>query len=196
MKADTVPSDWQDMFIAVASAGRPAPMTVRKAFPEEIQGKVSRIGGTISRKTPGRSLISVVDEDSGAVSAELYQAFWSYSPAETITEKLPPMVRENWTQFKDQVADRVPKMYPRQWAKLEYPEHSDKDPYKDLRDTGWVDLSKMKVEDIHKLETVALEDQDNGFAYIEENAQYDPLREEYLGTEPLGDGSSMSNVID
>jgi hypothetical protein len=117
MKADTVPSDWQDMFIAVASAGRPAPMTVRKAFPEEIQGKVSRIGGTISRKTPGRSLISVVDEDSGAVSAELYQAFWSYSPAETITEKLPPMVRENWTQFKDQVADRVPKMYPRQWTR-------------------------------------------------------------------------------
>lgn len=194
MKADTVPSDWQDMFIAVASAGRPAPMTVRKAFPEEIQGKVSRIGSTISRKTPGRSLISVVDEDTGGVSAELYQAFWSYSPAETITDKLPAIVKENWTQFKSEVVDRIPKLYPRQWAKLEYPEYREKDPYRDFRDTGWVDLSKMKVEDIHKLEVVALEDQNNGFAYIEDNAQYDPLSEIYLGNEPLDEGSAVTVI--
>ncbi|MGP9761289.1 type IV secretory system conjugative DNA transfer family protein, partial [Corynebacterium sp. AOP12-C2-36] len=195
MKADTVPSDWQDMFIAVASAGKPAPMTVRKAFPEEIQGKVTRIGGTISRKTPGRSLISVVDEETGAANAELYQAFWSYSPAETINEKLPAEVRGNWTQFKDCVVDQIPQLYPRQWVKLEYPQYTEKDPYKELRENEevWVDITKMSVEDLHKLRPVALENRNNGFEYIEENAKYDPLSELYLGQEPLdGENGSLT----
>lgn len=199
MKADTVPSDWQDMFIAVASAGKPAPMTVRKAFPEEIQGKVTRIGGTISRKTPGRSLISVVDEETGAANAELYQAFWSYSPAETINEKLPAEVRGNWTQFKDCVVDQIPQLYPRQWVKLEYPQYTEKDPYKELRENEevWVDITKMSVEDLHKLRPVALENRNNGFEYIEENAKYDPLSELYLGQEPLdGENGSLTDVID
>lgn len=190
LKANTVDSDWLDMFIAIHSLGRPAPMTVNKAFPEEIRGEVTRLGQRISRKVPGRALVAVTDEN-GSNSAELYQAFWSYSPAETISAKLPAEVRENWSAFKDRVADRIPRLYPREWVALEYPEPSEKkDPYADVREDGWVDISKMNVTDLHKLKPVPLEDPET-MQPIPENARFDPLSEEYIGEAPLNAGGDI-----
>src|SRR5699024_8639181 len=44
MKADTVPTDWLDQLIITQSLGQPAPMTINKAFPEQIQDEVRRLG--------------------------------------------------------------------------------------------------------------------------------------------------------
>lgn len=194
LKANTVDSDWLDMFIAIHSLGRPAPMTVNKAFPEEIRGEVTRLGQRISRKVPGRALVAVTDEN-GSNTAELYQAFWSYSPAETISEKLPAEVRENWSKFKTTVADRIPRLYPREWVKLEYPEPAEKkDPYADYREDGWVDITKMSVKDLHELKPVPLEDPQT-LEPLPENAIYDPLSDSYIGEAPLGSGDGFE-VID
>lgn len=195
MKADTVPTDWLDQLIITQSLGQPAPMTISKAFPEQIQGKVRQLGATISRKVPGRALVSVTEE-SGDVSAQLYQAFWSYSPAEDMGGKLPDPVRANWTQFKSQVADRIPKMYPREWVQVEWPDPpSGKDPYADFRDQGWVDLTQFSVADLHALKPLALDDPQS-LEPIPENAKFDPLAEEYIGVEPMnadfGDGGGLS----
>ena len=192
MKADTVPSDWLDMFKVVQSLGKPGPMVVRKAFPEQIQGEVARLGGTISPKTPGRALVTVAD-DSGRVSAQIYQSYWSYSPAETISDNLPPGVRPNWEQFKREVSDRIPRLYPRLWASLEYPmpvDPAEKDPYEESRDDGWVDLAKMAVADIHRLTPINLEDAAT-LNYIPANAANDPLSETYRGVEPMGGSSTV-----
>lgn len=191
MKADTVPSDWLDMFKVVQSLGKPGPMVVRKAFPEQIQGEVTRLGGTISPTTPGRALVTVTDE-KGKISAQLYQSYWSYSPAETLSAKLPAEVRSNWEKFKREVSDQIPQVYPRMWAKLEYPmsaEDDGKDPYADYRGDGWVDLSKMSVMDIHRLVPINLEDP-SSMEYIAVNAQYDPLSESYIGVEPFASGAA------
>lgn len=195
LKANTVDSDWLDMFIAIHSLGRPAPMTVNKAFPEEIRGEVTRLGQKISRKVPGRALVAVTDEN-GTNTAELYQAYWSYSPAETITSKLPAEVRDNWSVFKERVADRIPQLYPREWVVLEYPEAEGKtkDPYAEDRESGWVDISKMTVKDLHRLKPVALEDPET-MQPLADHLKYDPLAEEYLGEPPL-DTEDEFSIID
>lgn len=191
MKADTVPGDWLDMFKVVQALGKPGPMSVRKAFPEQIQGEVTRLGGTISPKTPGRALVTVANE-AGKVSAQIYQSYWSYSPAETISDNLPPGVKPNWEQFKREVSDRIPRLYPRLWAVLEYPlptDPTERDPYEEHRDDGWVDLAKMSVPDIHRLVPINLEDSAT-LEYIPANAIHDPLSESYVGAEPLGASST------
>lgn len=194
-EAKTTPTDWFAQLPVVQSLGRPDNMTVNKAFPEDIQGEVRRLGGKISRKVPGRALVSVTNED-GNTYAALYQAYWSYSPAETITDNLPKEVRANWSRFKEQVVDRIPRMYPREWVKLEYPAPPEgkKDPFAEDRESGWVDITKFSVEELHKLRPVALEDPDT-FAAIPENAIYDPLSDAYIGEAPLG-ASGESDIID
>lgn len=197
LKADTLPTDWLDMFPMKASAGKPAPMTINKAFPEEIQGEVTRVGQSISRKTPGRSLVAVTDED-GKNSVELFQSYWSYTPAETI-DAAPDAVKPNWTEFKEKVTDQVPRMYPREWFKLEYPEMDPKDKkdrFAQFRDEEpeYIDLTEFDVTNLHRLRPVALEDPKT-LETIPDNAKYDPLSENYYGDPPLSSGMN-DDIID
>lgn len=197
LKADTLPTDWLDMFPMKASAGKPAPMTVNKAFPEEIHGEVTRVGQSISRKTPGRSLVAVTDED-GKNSVELFQSYWSYTPAETV-DAAPDAVRPNWEEFKAKVTDQVPRMYPREWFKLEYPEMDPKDKkdrFAQFRDEepDYIDLTEFDVANLHRLRPIALEDPKT-LQPIPTNAKYDPLSENYYGEPPLGSGAG-DDIID
>ena len=197
LKADTVPSDWLDMFPMKVSAGKPSPMTIKKAFPEEIQGEVTRVGQSISRTTPGRSLVAVTDAD-GKNHVELFQAYWSYTPAETI-DAAPDVVRGQWMEFKENVTDQVPRMYAREWFKMEYPEMDPKDKkdrFAQFRDDepNYIDLTEFDVTNLHRLRPVPLEDPKT-LAPIVDNACYDPLSEHYLGNPPL-DADGADDIID
>ena len=197
LKADTLPTDWLDMFPMKASAGKPAPMTINKAFPEEIHAEVTRVGQSISRKTPGRSLVAVTDED-GKNSVELFQSYWSYTPAETI-DAAPDAVKPNWKEFKAKVTDQVPRMYPREWFRLEYPDMDPKDKkdrFAQFRDEEpeYIDLTEFDVTNLHRLRPIALEDPKT-LAPLPENAKYDPLSENYYGEPPL-DSMAGDDIID
>lgn len=189
MKADTVKTDWLDMLLVRQSLGAPAPMTINKAFPEEIQGDVRRLGQRISREVPGRGLVAMTD-DKGRNTAELYQSYFSYSPAESLSGAKGE-VGENWRRFKEQVADRIPQIYPREWVKLEYPPEPDsgRDPYKDAREKSWVDLSQFTVKDLHGLEPILLEDPET-FQPIPESHDHDPLSDTYLAQPRIEDGTA------
>lgn len=196
LRADTLKTDWLSMFPMKISAGQPDKMTISKAFPEEIQSEVTRVGQSISRNTPGRSLVAVTDED-GTNHVELFQAYWSYTPAESL-EQVPDVMKPNWTQFKAEVTDAVPRMYPREWVKLLYPDpdpDAKKDPFSKLRESedGFVDLSEFSVSDLHKLRPIRLEDEN--FIPIPENMIYDPLRDEYLGNKPASQQDNF-DIID
>ena len=198
LKADTLPTDWLDMFPMKASAGKPSPMTIKKAFPEEIQAEVTRVGQSISRTTPGRSLVAVTDAD-GKNHVELFQAYWSYTPAETV-DAAPDSVKPNWMKFKREVTDKVPRMYPREWFKLEYPPMDEtkdkKDKFASYRDTepSFIDLTEFDVTNLHRLRPLALEDPKT-LAPIASNAMYDPLSDNYYGMEPLS-SSASDDIID
>lgn len=193
MQAKTLDTDWLENIPMTHSLGSPSNMTVNKAFPEQIQPEVRRLGGTISRKTPGRGLVTRVTED-GEVTADLYQSFWSYSPAETVNDNVPAELLPNWKKFKTQVCDAIPALYPREWVKLEYPQpDGGKDPYADYRNDGWVDLTKLTVKDLQALEPVALQDPET-LQPVPGTDPFDPLSDSYLGTQPLDSGSTVIDI--
>lgn len=176
MKAETVKTDWLAMFKVTQSLGKPDGMTVNKAFPEESRAQVTRIGQQISPNDRGRALAAVTDK-SGRIAVQLYQAYWSYSPAEDIND-VPEPAQENWPKFKAAVADRIPRMYPRVWVRMEYPESVKN------KAEGYVDLSEFTIEELQQLKPIRLEDPET-FAPIPEHMVYDPLRDEYMGNAPL-----------
>jgi hypothetical protein len=189
MYADGLPGDWLNNIAVHICMGKPDDMILRKAFPEEIRGEARLKGDTISKKTRGRGIVSITTEKG--TSVELFQSYYGYSPAEDM-EAQTPYVQSEWRSFKQQVSDRIPKLYARQWFVPEYPETDDgKDPYEKLRaeseeNGGTVDLSKLTIEDLHKLKPIALE---NASGPIPGNVIYDPLMEEYIGGDHGGGGA-------
>jgi len=202
MKAETVPSDWQAMLAVNVCMGKPDNMILNKAFPEAIRGQARLKGDTISKKTRGRGIVAVT-KASGEVTVELFQSYYSYSPAEDISIQSGE-VQKSWTAFKSVVTDRIPRLYSRVWFKPAYPEPEDgeKDPYAKLREKfeadgedGRVDMEELDVLDIHKLEFVALEDRDGNV--INGRGVFDPLNDAYLAGESLtASGNTFSASFD
>lgn len=188
MQAKTLETDWLENIPMAHSLGKPSSMTINKAFPAEIQSTVERIGGTISRKTPGRALVTEVTESG--VTAALYQSFWSYSPAETVGSHVPAELLPNWKEFKTRVSDAIVPMYPREWVEMVAPVGNKDYP----TDLNWVDLSKFKVADLHALKPVLLQDPET-LQPIPDAQVHDPLSESYLGTQPLDElGSTVIDI--
>lgn len=185
-EAKTVPTDWYSQMRAVISLGPPSRMTVSKAFPADAQAEVTRIGQQISADTKGRAMVALTD-DEGTVRPFLFQSYYSYSPGDSLEEAFTPEMRTNFEQFKKHVSDAIPQLYPREGFELEYPPAPEggKDPYKDARGSGWVDLSLFSVDDLQSIKVVKLEDSNDGFAPIVENRQFDPLCLDYIGNEPM-----------
>lgn len=197
VRKETLPRPWLPQFRAMVSYGKPDIVTIQQGFPKEAQDDVSIIGSYIPPKAQGRALMTIENED-GEIVPMLFQSYYSYSPSESISRQKNPEVKAAWQEFKEQVTDQIPRLYPREWFHLEYPqpEGGKSDPYKDLREEEGVDLSQMKVDDLHRLEPVLLEQfDDSGELHpIAEHAIYDPTRPEYLGHKVSSKG--LGNVID
>lgn len=191
MRASTVPGDWLNNMAVSICMGKPDSMTISKGFPAAVHGEAKLKGDTISKKTRGRGIVAITTEKG--VTCELFQSYYSYSPAENI-ETQSADVKSSWLEFKRAVTERIPKLYSRLWFIPEYPEPEEggKDTYADKRkkfeETNRVDMTSLDVLDIQKLKMVALEDRNGA---IEKNKIYDPLHEDYLGGEVLEDGGSV-----
>lgn len=186
MKAETVPSDWQAMLSVNICMGKPDNMTLNKGFPEQVRAEARLKGDTISKKTRGRGIVAVTTE-GGTPTVELFQSYFSYSPAEDINT-VSGEVKESWLSFKDAVTEKIPRLYPRAWFKPELPAPPDegKDPYVDQRkkyeETKLIDMDWFDIEDIQNMPAVLLE---NASGPIPENRVYDPLDESYVAGEHI-----------
>lgn len=196
MRASTVPSDWLNNMAVSICMGKPDNMTINKGFPAAVHGETKLKGDTISKKTRGRGVVAITTEKG--VTCELFQSYYSYSPAEDITSQSPD-VRESWMGFKAQVTDQIPRLYSRLWFKPEYPEaeEGEKDKYDKQREKvknegAKVDLTELDVTDIHRLKPVQLEDA-NG--KIQENLIYDPLYDDYIAGENTDDGFDLDPTL-
>lgn len=118
--AKTVPRDILGNCKLVITLGSPSPMTLKHAFTLEMAPKAQQIGDLISADTPGRGLVAIPDD----AKVQEFQSYWGYSPGVDIdAAKVPdPQIRVAWRQYKEQVSDVVPKMYGRQWFRVEEPE--------------------------------------------------------------------------
>lgn len=193
----TVPRSWIPQFKTIVSYGRPDGVTIRNAFPEQARNDVTILGSSISPKQRGRALVAFTN-DEGDVIPALFQSYFSFSPAQALTD-VPDAGRANWMMFKQTVVDQIPRLYPREWFKLEYPEPVDgKDPYQKLRDNPGVNMEELSLEDLHRLEPVALETYDEAGQVIPivEHSIYDPLSDDYVGAVGVVQAGNLGSVID
>lgn len=198
MKAETVPSDWQAMLAVNICMGKPDNMTLNKGFPEAVRGEARLKGDTISKKTRGRGIVAVTTE-GGAPTVELFQSYFSYSPAEDINT-VPGAVKESWLAFKAAVTDRIPRLYSRAWFKPEIPDAptDGKDTFADARVKseelgGLVDMEVFDIEDIHKMKMVALKESAPGVT-SDEFKMYDPLETDHYIAREYIEGGGMVDL--
>lgn len=190
MRDDTLPSDLRGMLAATMCMGKPDDMIVRKGFPDAAQGEARRKGDTISKKTRGRGIMAVETKDGPVVS--LFQSFYSYSPAEDVTDAgLPSTIKSAWEPFKTRVTDAVPQMYSRVWVRPEMPAPPDKgkDPNAEHREFfekyDRLKIAELSVADMQQFKLIAL---DSPKTTPEERARFDPLSPVYVGGPPSDTG--------
>lgn len=136
-----------------------------EAFPETLKQDAKDIGQNIGAKDSGRAIIAFEPPDGPPEIVEM-QTYWSYSPANTdeiLSEISDDKRRESWTNFKNNLSDQVPLMYPRFWYVEPQPE----------------ELKEMEFEDIQELPMVVIQNRDGSIK--PEVEQYDRLSNKYVG---------------
>ncbi|WP_071289125.1 FtsK/SpoIIIE domain-containing protein [Mycolicibacterium llatzerense] len=110
----TIPGDIRGNFKAILALGKPERMTLGKAFPNELQEKAQRIGDRISAR--GRSMVADVE----AAKVIEYQGYFGYTPGMNIDHPdFPDKLRPAWRSYRDNISNKIPALYGRQWFKVE-----------------------------------------------------------------------------
>ncbi|WP_145958903.1 FtsK/SpoIIIE domain-containing protein [Mycobacterium intracellulare] len=101
------------------SLGPPNNITIKQAFQESVRDRAEYLGGKMKGKK-GRGMVSIDDVPPERSLVE-FQSWFGYSPAtpDTVTRRLPDKVRQQHTYLKTYVSERVPKLYSRQWFKVD-----------------------------------------------------------------------------
>lgn len=103
-----VPSAWNTLCTAVFLG----PPNTRDAARFANTDAILRVGDQMSREHKGLGMLVALGAPN--VGIKLFQTFWTYSPGEEIGRpRLPDGVKDHWQQFKDQVCDRIPALYPK-----------------------------------------------------------------------------------
>ncbi|MDD4865601.1 MAG: type IV secretory system conjugative DNA transfer family protein [Mycobacterium sp.] len=157
--AKTIPRDILGQCKLVITLGPPSEMTLRQAFTQEMEPKARQVGELISPESQGRGLVAVPE----TASVMEFQSYWSYTPGADIdSPKIPEGIREPWRAFRDSVSNRIPKLFSRQWFRVED-----------------ADFVKMPMQDLHALEMVNLDLEDG--TPDPEMYQFDKSRDDYNG---------------
>ncbi len=117
--AATIPRDVLNMCRLVITFGQPSDMTLKQAFNDEMQPKARQLGQSISPEARGRGVVAIPE----AATVKEFQAYFAYSPGADVDDPdLPEHIRTAWRTYRDTVSNRVPKLYSRQWFKVEEPD--------------------------------------------------------------------------
>ncbi|MFZ2240410.1 MAG: cell division protein FtsK, partial [Gordonia amarae] len=187
----SIPGVWSSNLPLSISLGKPKPITVNKAFDDSVRPKVQMLQSSMDPNQKGRCLIAAVDKETGAADVLEYQGFIGYAPGESWNnDNVPKLAAEpqNWPLFKDRVSDRVPRLYTRQWFKLDEPSAAQLEKEEaDEWPMGYIDFDMFTVEELKDLELVALDYRDSK-GVIRPNpdmARYDPSSPTYVCRAPV-----------
>lgn len=180
----SIPGVWNSNLPLTISLGKPSEMTVNKAFEDSVRPKVRMIRESMDPNIKGRCLIASVDPETGAADATEYQGYLGYSPGEHWNNpKLPPQAQAEWPPFKEQVSDRVPRLYTRQWfAITEKSEAQQEAEANGEPDLGFIDFDLFTVEEIKRLDRIPLDIRDVSGQIVPDPgaSKYDPSSREYV----------------
>lgn len=114
---DSIPRALLGNIGLIIALGKPEKMTLDNAFPKSLQSRARRIGQSISKEMRGRGVVA----DPAADTVIEFQSYYSYYPGAVI-ESEPPAIQTAWTSYRDNVCNRIPQLYSRQWFKVESPD--------------------------------------------------------------------------
>lgn len=114
---DSIPRALLGNLGLIISLGKPEKMTLDNAFPKALQSRARQIGQSISKEARGRGIVA----DPAAGTVIEFQSYYSYYPGAVI-ESEPRAIQTAWTSYRDNVTNRIPQLYSRQWFKVESPD--------------------------------------------------------------------------
>lgn len=191
----SIPGVWNSNLPLTVSLGKPGNLTVDKGFEDSVRPKVQMIRESMDPNLKGRCLIASVDPKTGAADATEYQGYIGYSPGESWNNpELPQLCATKWPPFKEQVSDRVPRLYTRQWFCLDAKSQAQLDAEaKGAPDRRFIDLEMFTVDELKELERVALDVRDSSGCIVPDPgvAMYDPASPRYVCRPPAKAGNHI-----
>jgi hypothetical protein len=191
----SIPGVWNSNLPLTISLGKPSDMTMSKAFEDSVKPKVRMVRESMDPELKGRCLIASVDPKTGAADALEYQGYIGYSPGESWNNpKLPPQCAQEWPQFKEQVSDRVPRLYTRQWLRIDSKSEAQlAAEVKGASDRGYIDFDMFTVEEIKRMQRVALDMRDASGKIVPDPqmAKYDPSSHQYVCRPPVSNRNKV-----
>ncbi|SHQ50270.1 hypothetical protein [Mycobacteroides abscessus] len=172
---------------------KPSIREVKKGFEPSIQPEVLRVAAGFDDAIRGRGMVAAYDNDSGTTAIKEFQGYYGYSPGEPFPAD--PQGRSEWDGFKAAVSDKVPRLHPRMWFRLDEPslrqqEIEEKPGAKPL---GYIDFELFKPSEISELELINLDRWDEEKRTWQPDpamVKFDPHPQnlEYVGHAPPGSG--------
>lgn len=160
--SNALPQPLIDNFGLVITLGRPDKLTLERVFLHHLKGPARQIARAMSSEIRGRGIVG----DLGVGTVTEFLSYHGYHPGAVIEDQTPE-VQSAWTQYRDNVSDRIQRLYPRQWFKV----------------GSAADLHKP-IAELHNIPMVNL-DLTSG-APDPDALQYDKQRPEYNGYKDSG----------
>ena len=188
---DSMPSSWTSNVPLAICLGKPKDNTVQKAFEKSVVPKVRQIRESMDPQIKGRGLVASVDPFTGASDALEYQGYLSYAPGESWDNvKMPAEAAVDWPKFKKQVSERVPRLWTRQWFRIDHASEAQREAEASGEpELGYIDFDRFTPAEILRMERVGLDTRNDGSGEIGPNpdtAKYDPSSLLYVCRPPAG----------
>jgi len=174
---------------------KPNEREVKKAFEPSIQAEVLRVAAAFDDSIKGRGMVAAYDSDSGATAIKEFQGYYGYAPGEEFPSD-PTGIAE-WSDFKSSVSDRIPRLHPRMWFRLDEPSLRQQELESDGENPlGYIDFELFTPSEIGKLEVISLDRRDEltgEWVPDPDMVRYDPhpLNPEYVGHPPPGAAAAL-----
>lgn len=195
----SVPNTWKSNVAVTVCMGRPNELTLKYGFVDAAREAAKVIAEAMDLRVRGRGIISRIDDNTGIALVDEFQGYLSYAPGESWNNvNLPPQAEERWPSFKENVSDAVPRLYTRQWFRVEHKSTAQQAvEAKTGQELGFIDLDMFTVEELSNLPRVALDIRtpDGRVIANPEVSRFDPLSGDYVCRPPDHPGSSVQEEL-
>ncbi|WP_147382329.1 hypothetical protein [Mycobacteroides abscessus] len=192
LRDESIRASWLNNARLRVCLAKPSTMEVRKGFQPSLHAEVLRVAAGFDDSIPGRAMIACYDNESGTTAVKEFQGYFGYAPGEEFPSDAKGIAE--WTEFKAAVSDRIPRLHPRLWFRLDKPSLCQQgiEQAEGGEPLGYIDFELFTPTEISKLEVVNLDRQDSSGAWVPdpEMLKYDPHPDNaaYVGHPPADSG--------
>jgi len=186
----SIRSFWLDNTSLRVFLSKPSKLDVAKGlFEREFRAEALRVAATFDGTVRGRGIVAAYGDHSDDKVITEVQGYYGYSPDYPFPADAEG--RRQWEGFQASVSDRVPRLYPRVWFRLDEPSQRQRDMERQpgVKPLGFIDFELFTPSEISQLELVNLDRKDHTGTWEPDPdmLRYDPHphNEHYVGRVPL-----------